>query len=52
MPTITQKAADGRSTIVDLGDTVDVVMSVREWARVASLGLSTAKRARRLRRPA
>jgi hypothetical protein len=44
MPTITMKKADGTSTIVDLGDTVDVVMTVREWARVASLGLSTAKR--------
>jgi len=44
MPTITQKAADGRNTIVDLGDSVDVVMSVREWAQVANLGYSTAKR--------
>jgi hypothetical protein len=44
MPTITMKKADGTSTIVDLGDTVDVVMTVREGARVASLGLSTAKR--------
>ena len=44
MPTITMKKADGTSTIVDLGDTIDVIMSVREWARVANLGYSTAKR--------
>lgn len=43
MPTITEKARDGRSQILDLGD-VEVVMSIKTWAMVANIGLSTAKR--------
>ena len=43
MPTITEKASDGTSTILDLGD-VEVVLSIRAWAAVIGVGYSSAKR--------
>ena len=43
MPTIITKKANGTSMIVDVG-TADAIMSVREWAALCGLGLSTAKR--------
>ena len=41
MPQIVEK---DRSYILELDDGVEIVMSVRQWAQVANLGYSTAKR--------
>ena len=44
MPTITEKKANGTSTILDLGDAADPVISIREWAALIGVGYSSAKK--------